>query len=150
MTQKEKILLLNPLRYLVAVFIAIGGCMHAIGLFMAICDNQIFPWWFWLIYLFAIPGYLICSVLIIKNWKAGYFITALAPFIGGTLIFFGFLFPHSRFLILIPGTYTTEISLVGFFTLLTEPVAAIMAVFLIVHAVWDQGSVKAQHLGPNK
>ena len=139
MDYQERSALLNPLRYLAAVLIAIGGSMHAVGLFKVISESLVFPCWFWAVYLIAIPGYLISAVLILKNRMLGYCFAAIGPFTGGLLIFFGFLFPDSQLLILIPGTLTTEITLTGFITLTTEPVAACSAVFLIVHKIWDRG-----------
>ncbi len=139
MDQQDKSVLLNPLRYIAAVLIAVGGSMHALGIFKVISESLVFPWWFWSVYLIAIPGYLVSAVLILKNQRMGYYFTAIGPFTGGLLIFFGFLFPDLQLLILIPGTLTTEITLTGFITLITEPVAACSAVFLIVHKTWDRG-----------
>ncbi len=123
---------------MVATAIAVGASMHALGVLKVVLDQQSFPWWFWLVYSLAIPGYLLCAGLVLKNLKAGYYLTALGPFIGGLLIFFGFLYPESRLLILIPGTYTTEITLLGFFTLIAEPVASILALFLVANRIWDR------------
>ena len=138
MDQNEKFNMLNPLRYATAVLIAVGGSMHAIGLVKGIIDNQTFPIWYWVIFLIAIPGYLISAVLILKNVKLGYYFTLISPIIGGLLIFLGFIFPRSNLLILIPGTYKNEITLIGFITLISEPVAAASSAFLIKHQIWDQ------------
>ncbi len=126
----------KPVRYTAAACIAIGGSMHALGMILSVMDHQSFPWWFWAIFLIAIPGYLVSAVMILKNMMPGYLFAFGSPIVGGTLIFFGFLFPESRLLILIPGTYGNEITLLGFFTLLSEPVAVILAALCIRHKVW--------------
>ena len=137
MSQEEKFQMLNPLRYVAAVSIAGGGSMHAIGLVQSIIDNQTFPWWFRAIFLIAIPGYFISAAFILKNWRIGYYFAVAGPITGGLLIFFGFLFRESQLLSLIPGTYKTEITAIGFLTLIIEPVAVTVSAFLIYHKIWD-------------
>ncbi len=134
---EEKFLLLSPMRYIAAAMIATGGSMHGIGLISSVLDGQHFSWWFWMIFLFAIPAYLMSAVFILKNWRIGYFITMAAPIIGGLLIFAGFVFPESRLLILIPGTYENEIKMIGFLTLITEPIAVVCAGVLILNKIWE-------------
>ena len=127
---------LKPVRLMAAACIAIGGSMHAVGMVQSVVDNQSFPWWFWAVFLIAIPGYLASSVLILKNMAPGYLFTSTAPIVGGTLIFLGFVFPQSGLLVLIPGTYGAEIKLIGFLTLITEPVAVFAAGLCIRSRVW--------------
>ena len=111
--------------------------MHATGLIKGLVDHHTFPVWYWAVFLFAIPGYLISAVLILKNVSAGYYFTLISPIIGGLLILGGFLFPASGLLILIPGTYSNEITLIGFVTLISEPVASVSSAFLIRNQFWN-------------
>ncbi len=134
---EEKYVLLSPLRYIAAAMIAAGGSMHGIGLATSVMDGQQFSWWFWMIFLFAIPAYLLSAIFILKNWRTGYLITMAAPIIGGLLIFAGFVFPESQLLILIPGTYENEIKMIGFLTLITEPIAVVCSGFLIFNKIWE-------------
>ncbi len=133
----ETYLPLLPLRYIAAAMIALGGSMHGVGLISSIQDGQHFSWWFWMIFLFDIPAYLLSAVLILINRPIGYFIAFVAPIIGGLLIFAGFVFPESHLLILIPGTYSNEIKMIGFLTLISEPIAVVCAGFLIYNKIWD-------------
>ena len=128
--------MLNPLRYAAALAIATGGSMHLIGLIKSIFDGQVFSWVFYAVFLFAIPGYFLSAYLIFKNVIWGYIITATAPLVGGALIFYGFITPESQFLFFIPGTYTNEITLIGFITLISEPVAATFSIFLLTNKIW--------------
>lgn len=137
MTNKEKMDLLNPLRYFAALAIACGGAMHCIGLYFLITDNQIIPWHVRTVFLCAAGLYLTSSILIIKNSLMGYLIALLCPIIGGILILIGFLYPASGFLKFIPGTYVNEIRLIGFITLISEPVAVVCSAVLIKNRVWE-------------
>lgn len=137
MDNHDKYNLLNPLRYAAGASIAIGGLMHGIGLISSVLDGMSFAWWFWMIFVFAIPAYLLSAVFIFMNWRLGYVITLAAPIIGGVLVLIGFIFPGSGLLILIPGTYSNEITMIGFTTLISEPVAATFCAFLIYHKVWE-------------
>lgn len=137
MNQSEKFIMLNPLRYGASALIAVGGSMHATGLIKGMIDHHAFPFWYWAVFLFAIPGYLISAVLILKNVRTGYYFAFISPIIGGLLILGGFLFPASGLLILIPGTYANEITLIGFVTLISEPIASASSAFLIINQIWN-------------
>jgi hypothetical protein len=139
LNRDEKYKMFNPVRYCAAALIATGGTMHLVGLVMGLMDNQVFPAWYWMIFLVAIPGYLISSILILKNIRAGYYFAFISPIIGGLLILGGFLFPASGLLILIPGTYHDEIRLIGFITLISEPVASLGSLYLIRNEIWNIG-----------
>ena len=137
MTQAEKFEILNPLRYAAAATIAVGGSMHLIGLARGISQGHSFPWWHWAIFIIAILGYTASAVLILKNFRAGYYFTCLSPVCGGILISGGFLWPESGLLGLIPGTYGNEITIFGFITLTSEAIASAGAAFLIMNKVWE-------------
>lgn len=137
---RDELRALRPsLRYMAASCIALGGCMHAVGLLVAAGGQMSHPWWFWGIYGVAIIGYPACAVLILGDRKTGYYLTALGPTLGGLLILLGFLFPGSGLLVLIPGTQTTEITLTGFLTLISEPVAVVLALVLLALGTGRQG-----------
>ena len=72
----------------------------------------------------------------LKNRLLGYVFAVIGPLVGGTLIYLGFVYPESRLLILIPGTYTNEIVAIGFITLISEPIATSFSAFLIYHKIW--------------
>ena len=131
MTDKEKIELLNPLRYFAALTIAVGSAMHGIGLYFLTRDNQVIPWYIRTVFICAVGLYCISSILIIKNNIIGYLIAIVCPTIGGILILIGFIYPASDFLKFIPGTYTNEIRLIGFITLISEPVAVVCSTITI-------------------
>jgi hypothetical protein len=114
-------------RGLTAAAIAAGGLMHAVGLYGSVRDNQPVFWWVWIFFLFAVPGYLFAAAAIIKNRLPGFIIALAAPPVGGIFILIGFLFPDTELLRLIPGTYGHEIRLIGFITLICEPVATVLA-----------------------
>ncbi|MEW6076312.1 MAG: hypothetical protein AB1724_00725 [Thermodesulfobacteriota bacterium] len=114
-------------RGLTAAMIATGGLMHAAGLYGAVRDNQPVFWWVWIFFLFAIPGYLLAAVALINNRLPGFIIALGAPPVGGFFILIGFLWPETELLRLIPGTYGHEIRLIGFVTLICEPIAAVLA-----------------------
>lgn len=126
----------GPIKNMAAICIGLGGAMHAMGLTYSVIDGQSFAWWFWAIFLIAIAGYLTSAILIVKNIWAGYFFAVAAPVVGGILIFFGFIFPQSGLLILIPGTYVNEIRIIGFITLISEPIAVVLAGLCIKHKAW--------------
>jgi hypothetical protein len=137
MADKKKMDLLNPLRYFAALTIAVGGAMHAIGLYSLIRDNQVIPWHIRTVFIGAAVLYCISSILIIKNNIIGYLIASICPIIGGILILIGFIYPASDFLKFIPGTYTNEIRLIGFITLISEPVAVVCSIILIKNKIWN-------------
>ncbi len=137
MTNAETHQLFLPIRIAAACSIALGGSMHALGLLSSVLGNQSQPWWYWTIFLIAITGYGISAVLIYKNKMPGYLFTLCSPIVGGSLIFLGFIFPQSDLLILIPGTIGHEITLIGFLTLITEPVAVILVALCIRHKIWS-------------
>ncbi len=112
--------------------------MHLIGVILALLAGRSMPAWFYAVFFFAIPAYLIAPFLIYKNARAGYFIALFCPLIGGLMILGGFLFPDSRLLVLIPGTFDGEITLIGFITLITEPVASSAALLLVVGRSWAE------------
>jgi hypothetical protein len=114
-------------RGVAAAMIAAGGLMHAIGLYGAVRDHQPVFWWVWIFFLFAVPGYLFAGAAIIKDRLPGYIIALAAPPVGGFFILIGFLFPETELLRLIPGTYGHELRLIGFLTLIGEPVATVLA-----------------------
>ncbi|MEW5735149.1 MAG: hypothetical protein AB1921_09860 [Thermodesulfobacteriota bacterium] len=120
-----------PLPHVAAACIALGGCMHAIVLLHDLLAGAENPWWFYLIYGVAVPGYLASAVGILKGVKPALFFAAAGPIVGGSLIFLGFLFPASRLLILIPGTYAANINLLGFFTLTSEPVSVVLCLYML-------------------
>ncbi len=125
----------DVLRGLAALTIGTGGLMHAIGLYGAVRDNQPVFWWVWIFFLFAIPGYLFSAVAMLSDRLAGYLIAALAPPVGGLFILIGFMFPETELLRLIPGTYGHEIRLIGFLTLICEPIATVLAGQLLLEKI---------------
>lgn len=123
-------------RWVCAICIGIGGLMHLIGMIESLNSGYDMPMWFYAVFFFAIPAYFISPFLISINNKTGYFIPLLCPLIGGLLILVGFLFPSSRLLILIPGTFSNEITLIGFVTLVSEPIAVVSALVLVINRAW--------------
>ena len=137
MRSSEKLGLLNPIRYAIAVLIVIGGIMHLIGLIQVIIHSRSLPGICWFFYLFAIIIYPASMVMIFKNMSWGYWITAVAPSVGGLFIFIGFFYPESRLLTLLAGTVGREITWYGFVQVISESIALAGAVFLIYHKIWQ-------------
>lgn len=137
MTHDEKLKLLYPIRYAVAVLILTGGIMHLIGLIKALLHNQCLPWICWFFYLFAISMYPIAAVTIFRNIRWGYWLAAIAPCVGGLFIFLGLFWPDTGFLKLLAGTFGREITWMGFVQVTSESMAVAYAVLLIYHKVWQ-------------
>lgn len=136
MTPSEKLELLNPIRYGTALLIFIGGIMHFIGLIQVIVHSRSLPGVCWFFYLFAVVMYTVSMVMIFKNISWGYWISAVAPCVGGLFIFIGFFWPGTRFLTLLAGTVQNEITWYGFVQVMSESMAVAGAVFLIFHKIW--------------
>jgi hypothetical protein len=137
LADKEKMELLNPFRYLAAGTIAIGGMMHGIGLCSLIRDNQDISLSVWAVFLFAVCAYTTSAILILKNNMIGYLISFLSPLSGGLFLLMGYIFcPDLSFLKLLPGVRNNQILLVGFITIITEPVACICSMILIKNRIW--------------
>ena len=139
MTSAEKLELLNPIRYVIAPLIFIGGIMHLIGLLQVMIHGQSLPGMCWFFYLFAIFVYPPSAAMIFKNISWGYWITAVAPSVGGLFISIGFFFPNTRYLTLLAGTVEREITWFGFMQVISESMAVAGAVFLICHKIWQLG-----------
>ena len=120
-----------PMRFIAAICIFTGGAMHARGLMCGLESGYDFPLWAWAIFLIAMAGYTISAIGILKNIAPAFYFAALAPMVGGSLIFLGFIFPDSRLIILIPGTFENEITLTGFITLLVEPMAVVLSILCL-------------------
>ena len=136
MTPSEKLEILAPIRYGIALLIFIGGIMHLIGLIQVIIQNRSLPGICWFFYMFAILIYPACMVMILKDISLGYWITVAAPSIGGLCIFIGFFWPSKRFLMLLAGTVENEITWYGFVQVVSESMAVAGAVCLICHKIW--------------
>jgi hypothetical protein len=151
MSQNEKLEVLRPLRCFTAILIVVGAAMHLIGLIIAFIHGNPFPWGgiahlsgpmkalLWFIYLFAIIGYPVSAVMILKNKSAGYWITLIAPPVGGLLIFLGIFFPDSGLLLLLAGNFGKEITRMDFVQISSESVAVAYAFLLVRHKVWQLG-----------
>ena len=137
MTPGEKLALLNPIRYAVAVLIVTGGIMHLIGLIKARLHGQSLSCICWFFYVFAIFMYPASAVMILKNIHWGYWITAVAPCVGGFFIFLGFFWPDTGFLMLLAGTSGREITWIGFVQVTSESMAVAYAFLLIYHKMWQ-------------
>lgn len=137
MTPFEKFELLNPIGYGIGPLIFIGGIMHLIGLIQVIIHKRSLPKICRFFYLFAIVVYPVTMVLIFKNISVGYWITVIAPSVGGLFIFIGFFWPTTRFLTLLAGTVENEITWYGFVQVITESMAVAGAVFLVYHKIWQ-------------
>jgi hypothetical protein len=133
MDKAQKADLLGPLAILAAANLAVGGLMHWIGLLSSRADNLVMEWWYYAIFLTAGILYPTGAALMLFDKKAGYLIGVAGPVIGGALILLGFLFPATGFLVLIPGTLDHNITIIGFITLITEPVAVFLAAFCLFH-----------------
>jgi len=133
MNSTQKATLLRPLAILATANLAVGGLMHWMGLVSFRADNLLMEWWYYAIFLAAGILYPAGAALMLLDKKAGYLIGVAGPVIGGALILIGFLFPATGFLVLIPGTVDQNITLMGFITLVTEPVAVFLAGFCLFH-----------------
>lgn len=131
MTPVELSELLNPLRFATAVCILIGGLMHLMGLITAMRRKWSLPKIGWGFFLFAIVLYPVSAVMIIKGFSLGFWITLVAPCVGGLFIFIGFFRPGSRFLMLLAGTYESEITWMGFLQVTSESLAVAGAAVVI-------------------
>ena len=120
-----------PLRAQAAVGIAIGGAMHILGLLRALGAGVDIPWWMYAVFGIAIVCYPLSAIGVALRVEAAELFAFAGPLAGGALILAGFVFPPSRLIMLIPGTLTDEIAVVGFVTLIVEPVAAICALQLL-------------------
>jgi len=137
MTPSEKYDLMTPIRVGIALLILIGGIMHLIGLIQVMICDRTLPKTCWFFYLFAIFVYPASMVMIFKNIIWGYWITAVAPSVGGLFITMGFVWPATRFLTLLAGTVQNEITWFGFVQVMSESMAVGGAVFLIYHKIWQ-------------
>ena len=116
-----------PRRQLCAVSIAIGGLMHWIGLYMAYRADALGPWWVVAAFVFFATAYPASALAILKRARAGLWIALLGPLVGSVLIFIGVAFPATGLMVFIPGTLSDELTVVGFITLVVEPVAVVLA-----------------------
>lgn len=116
-----------------AASIALGGILHGIGMIQTVMLGLSMPFWYWAIFITALAGYETSAVLILSGKPAGYLFASFGPIVGGTLIALGFLFPSSGLLSLIPGTYANEITVIGFWTLVIEPIAVVFSLLFLVY-----------------
>jgi hypothetical protein len=137
MERYEKALLNEPLFSAVArtasLSIALGGLFHGMGMAGSLLSGLAMPWWYWAIFTTALVGYEASAVLILLEKSPGFVFAALGPTIGGTMIAIGLLFPSTGLCCLIPGTYGSGISLLGFFTLVIEPMAVVSSILFLVY-----------------
>jgi hypothetical protein len=131
MTPSEMQELLNPIRFAIAWFIFIGGIMHLMGLITDLRHGWSLPKLCWFFFLFAIVVYPVSAVMILKNMSLGYWITLVAPCVGGLFIFIGFFRPKSRYLMLLAGTYEREITWMGFLQVTSESLAVAGAAIML-------------------
>jgi hypothetical protein len=152
MTRDEKVNMLRPLGYFAAALIVVGAAMHLLGLITAFIHGNPFPWdgmnvsgpkkaLLWFIYLFAIIAYPASAVAIVKNIRWGYWITLIAPPVGGLLIFLGFFCPDSGLLLMLAGNFGTEITWMGFVQIASESAAVAYALPLVSYEVWRPSEV---------
>ena len=114
-----------------AAAIAAGGVLHGLGMAQTIASGLSMPIWYWAIFITALCGYETSAILILRGKSAGYLFAAAGPMIGGALIALGFMFPDSGLLCLIPGTYGNEITVIGFWTLVIEPIAVVFSLLFL-------------------
>jgi hypothetical protein len=159
MTRDEKVKVLRPLGYFAAALIVVGAAMHLIGLITAFIHGNPFPWdgmpvsgpkkvLLWFIFLFAIIAYPASAVAIVKNIRWGYWITLIAPPVGGLLIFLGFFFPDSGLLLMLAGNFGTEITWMGFVQIASESAAVAYALPLVSYEVWRSSEAGGAGEGP--
>lgn len=127
----QKLELLNPIRFGIALSIFIGGIMHLMGLIKALRNKWSLPKICWFFFFFAIVAYPVCAVMILKSMRLAYWITLVAPCVGGLFIFIGFFRPESRFLMLLAGTYEREITWMGFLQVTSESLAVAGAAIML-------------------
>ena len=120
------------LRGICAISIAIGALMHMAGLYQAVRIGFNGPWWMYAVFWTAILGYSASAVGIVLQKKVALTFAILGPAVGGTLIFLGLVSPALDFEILIPGTFSNEITPLGFITLVIEPLAVLSAFLLLM------------------
>jgi hypothetical protein len=135
MTPVEMLAMLKPVRFGTAGFILIGGLMHFMGLITALRRGWSLPKVCWFFFFFAIVLYPVSAVMILKNMSLGYWITLVAPCVGGLFIFIGFFRPESRFLMLLAGTYENEITWMGFLQVTSESLAVAGAA-IVLYLTW--------------
>ena len=123
-----------PRRQLCAFSIAVGGLMHWIGLYMAYRADALGPWWVVTAFVFFGTSYPWSAWAILKRIKAGLWIALIGPAVGSTLILAGVAFPATGLMVFIPGTLGTELTVIGFITLVIEPIAVILAAELLFEA----------------
>jgi hypothetical protein len=123
--------LVDPVRYGIAFSIFTGGVMHLLGLITALRRGWSLPRICWFFFLFAIVLYPVSAVMILDGMSLGYWITLVAPCVGGLFIFIGFFQPKSRFLMLLAGTHESEITWMGFLQIASESLAVAGAAITI-------------------
>jgi hypothetical protein len=138
MTQDKIVVSLKALRYWIAVLIALGGIMHLIGFINILLRDLNPPLICWVFYLVAILIYPTFAVMILKDIRWVYFLTAGLPSVGGIAIFIGFLFPDSRLLMLMAGTIKNEITWYGFIQIVSESMAVAFSGLLLYHRIWKR------------
>lgn len=114
-----------------AAAIAAGGILHGLGMAETLISGLSMPWWYWSIFITALVGYETSAILILLGKTAGYLFASIGPMVGGFLIALGFMFPDSGLLCLIPGTYGNEITVIGFWTLVIEPIAVVFSLLFL-------------------
>ena len=123
-----------PRRQLCAFTLATGGLMHWVGLYMAHRADALGPWWVVAAFVFFGTAYPLAAVAILKRVSAGLWIALLGPLVGSTLILAGVAFPATGLMVFIPGTLVDELTVIGFITLVVEPIAVVLAAELLFEA----------------
>ncbi len=123
-----------PRRQLCAFTLAIGGLMHWIGLYMAHRADALGPWWVVAAFVFFGTAYPLGAVAILRRVRAALWVALIGPLVGSLLIFAGVAFPSTGLMVFIPGTLVDELTVVGFITLVVEPIAVVLAAEMLFEA----------------
>ena len=123
-----------PRHPLCAFSAAVGGLMHWLGLWALHRADAFGPWWLVAGLCFFGAVYPIAAWAILKRLRVGLWVAFLGPLLGSTLILAGILFPATGMMGFIPGTLGRELTLIGFVTLVAEPVAVVLAAELLFEA----------------
>ncbi|MEM7351028.1 MAG: hypothetical protein AAF657_09500 [Acidobacteriota bacterium] len=121
-----------PRRQLGAFSIAVGGLMHWIGLYQAYRADALGPWWVIAAFVFFGTAYPLSALDILRGGRPGLWIALFGPLVGSVLIFIGVAFPATGLMVFIPGTLTDELTVIGFITLVVEPIAVVLAAEMLV------------------
>ncbi len=123
-----------PQRLICALTIAIGGLMHWFGLYMFHKSGADVPWWVVAGFVFFGTAYPLSALAILKRVRAGLWAALLGPAVGSLLIFLGIVLPATGLMVFIPGTLGRELTLIGFITLVVEPIALVLAAELLIES----------------